>query len=144
MPGFGQTERGNNMTGLYQGMAQRERAQKRILSAETGSAHVLCPCSYTATSQVCVIATLNSVRHLLGCVSAVVRRDFSVSLRFARNSIFWKLPTKWRGCNAPSKNRATFPKTLQVPALPHTWVVLLYEQGHKTCAEPVSAVKTRF
>ena len=112
MPGVGQTERGSNMTGLYQGMAQRERAHKRIFVAETGSAHVLCPCSYRGTSQVFVIATLNSVRHLLGCVSAVVKRDFSVNLRFTRNSLFWNFPTKWRGCNAPSQNSATFPKTL--------------------------------
>jgi len=80
MPGFGQTECGNNMTGLYQGTAQRKRARKRVLTAETGSAHVRCPFSYRGTYQVCVIATAQSVGHFFACVLRGVKREISIAL----------------------------------------------------------------
>ena len=128
----------------YGGGARGRRAQKRVLTPETGSAHVLCPCSYRGTSQECVRATLYSVRHMLGFVSAVVKRDFSVNLRLARSSLFWKLPTKWRGCNAPSKNNATFPKTLQVPAMTRIWEVPPYRRHMKRVLSPFLLSKRVF
>jgi len=97
MPGVGQTERGSNMTGLYQGMAQRERAHKRIFVAETGSAHVLCPCSYRGTSQICVIAGTQSVfgkvalfwlgaLQPLNLVGKFQNNEFRVKRRFTEKS----------------------------------------------------------
>ena len=80
MPGFGTTERGNHMPGLCEGIAHRERAKKRVLTREMGSAHILCPCSYTGTSQVCVIATAQSVGHFVACVSRGVKREISMAL----------------------------------------------------------------
>jgi len=109
-----------------------------------GSAHVLCPCSYKRISIICVIGTPVSVRHLLGCGSAVVKRDFVVNLCLAQNSLFWEIMTKPRGYNAHSKSSATFPGTLRATALPHASEASLNQQRHEMCAEPISAVKNAF
>ena len=74
MPRFGQAERENHMTGQYQGFTQRERAPNRVLTADIGSAHVLCPYSYSGTSLICVIATAQSVGHSVACLKVAVPR----------------------------------------------------------------------
>jgi len=45
-----------------------------------GSSHVLCPCWYGGTSQICVTATAQSVGHFVGCVSRGVEREISITL----------------------------------------------------------------
>jgi len=92
MPRFGQAERENHMTGQYQGFTQRERAPNRVLTADIGSAHVLCPYSYSGTSLICVIATAQSVGHSVACVSRGVKRDISISLA---EGCFWR----WLGAH---------------------------------------------
>jgi len=79
MPGFAQTEHRNDKTGLCQRMPYRARPQKRVLTAEMGSAHVLRLCWYAGTCQVRVTATTQSVGNSVDYASRGVGRESRIA-----------------------------------------------------------------
>ena len=115
-----------------------------FLTAEMGSAHISCLCWFNEASDACGRAVARSVPGKVALLLLCAFQPLGLVI-ISQNSEFWakqRFTTKSRLTTAdphPSKCR-----TLTGVPMTHIIDILLYEQGHKTCAEPISDVKTRF